>query len=70
MNMEAKKKRGRPPTERGAGNYLPPRILGRVSDEDWALLRSACDASGEALIVWALPLLLREARKRIKAGSK
>lgn len=64
-----KPKRGRPPTSRGAGNWLPPRQLGRVSDEDWALIRQACEVSGEGLIVWGLPLLLPEAKKRIQKNN-
>lgn len=64
--MTQKPKLGRPPSPRGLGNWLPARQLGRVSDEDWAVIREACDVSGQSLIEWGLPLLLREARKRIK----
>ncbi len=64
-----KPKQGRPPSSRGVGNWLPPRQLGRVSDEDWAVIRQACEASGQGLVEWALPLLLREARRRIEKHS-
>lgn len=64
--MTTPRKRGRPPSPRGAGNYLPPRQLGRVSDEDWQLIREACDVSGVGLVEWALPLLLKEARRMVK----
>lgn len=64
--MKQKPKRGRPATARGPYNPNPPRQLGRVSDEDWQLIRDACEASGQSLVEWGLPLLLREARKKLK----
>ena len=42
-----KRKRGRPPTERGSYNPNPARQLGRVSDEDWTLLKEAAQAAGK-----------------------
>lgn len=63
------KKRGRPATARGAYNPNPPRQLGRVSDADWQLIRDACEASGQSLVEWALPLLLREAKRKVRNGA-
>lgn len=61
--MDAKKKRGRPPTSRGAYNALQGRKFGRVSDADWKEIRDACELSGLSLVEWALPVLLRKARR-------
>lgn len=55
--------RGRPPTERGAYNELPGRKFGRVSDADWQEIRAAVDASGLSLVEWALPMMLKKARR-------
>ena len=64
--LDAKKKRGRPPTERGAYNALPGRKLGRVSDADWQEIRNACELSGLSLVQWALPMMLKKARREAK----
>lgn len=58
-----KKKIGRPPTK--YGNYERARQLGRVSDEDWQLLKSAAEQSGLTFTEWALGHLLKQARKEI-----
>jgi len=58
-----KPKRGRPPTERGAYNPNPGRKFGRVSDSEWNEIRAAVDASGLSLVEWALPMLLKKARR-------
>lgn len=63
-SMDAKKKRGRPPTSRGAYNALPGRKFGRVSDSDWQEIRDACELSGLSLVAWALPTLLEKARAK------
>ena len=60
--MDAKKKRGRPPV-RGGNNPLPGRKFGRVSDADWQEIRDAVDASGLSLVQWALPMMLKKARR-------
>lgn len=56
-------KRGRPATDRGAYNPNPPRQFGRISDEDWNELKAACDAAGLSMVEWALPTLLKKARR-------
>ena len=63
--------RGRPATERGAYNPHAPRQLGRVSDEDWTLLKEAAEASGKTFTAWAVPALLKLAvREKKKRGSQ
>lgn len=57
------KKQGRPPTERGAYNPNTARQFGRISDEDWSELQEACEASGLSMVAWALPTLLKKARR-------
>jgi len=59
-------KRGRPATERGAYNPNPARQLGRVSDDDWAILKAAAEDSGKSFTEWALPTLLAKARRELK----
>lgn len=65
--MSDEKKRGRPATDRGAYNPNPARQLGRVSDEEWSEIKEACEAAGQSLVEWALPTLLKKARKEKKS---
>jgi hypothetical protein len=58
--------RGRPATERGAYNPNPARQFGRISDDDWNKLKTAADAAGQSMVEWALPTLLRKARRESK----
>jgi hypothetical protein len=60
------KRQGRPATERGAYNPNPARQLGRISDEDWSELKEAADAAGQSMVEWALPTLLKKARREFK----
>lgn len=62
--MTNEPKRGRPATERGAYNPNPARQLGRVSDEDWTLLKEAAEASGKTFTEWAVGILLKKARSK------
>lgn len=64
------KKQGRPATERGAYNPNPARQFGRVSDEDWNELQEACQASGLSMVAWALPTLLKKARREKTLRNK
>lgn len=59
------KKRGRPATERGAYNPNPARQFGRISDQDWNELKAAADAAGQSMVEWALPTLLKKARREM-----
>lgn len=54
---------GRTPTERGAYNPLPPRQIGRVSDEHWAEIKDAAKRDGKTLTAWAIEILLKAARR-------
>jgi uncharacterized protein (DUF1778 family) len=38
-----------------------------VSDEDWAILKAAAEASGKTFTEWALPTLLKKAKRQEKA---
>ena len=60
---QSKPKRGRPATERGAYNPNPARQFGRVSDADWQEIRNACELSGLSLVQWALPMMLKKAKR-------
>ena len=64
-----KTKRGRPATERGAYNPHPARQLGRVSDEDWAIIKEAAVASQMTFTQWAVGVLLRAAKSKRKTPS-
>ena len=71
MPLKKKTNRGRPPTERGAYNPNDARQFGRVSDADWQEIKDAIEAAGLSLVAWALPTLLRKARREVKdRGSK
>jgi hypothetical protein len=63
------KRQGRPATERGAYNPNPARQLGRISDEDWSELKEAADAAGQSMVEWALPTLLKKARREFKKSK-
>ena len=57
------KKGGRPVEPRGAYNPDPPRQLGRVSDEEWEMLREAASIENKTFTRWALDILLPKAKK-------
>lgn len=61
--MKKHPQRGRPATERGAYNPNPARQFGRIADDDWNELKAACDAAGLSMVEWALPTLLKKARR-------
>jgi hypothetical protein len=62
--MTEPKKRGRPPTERGAYNPNPARQLGRVGDAEWKTLQEAARKAGLPFTRWAVPILLAAAKSR------
>ena len=66
MGLKLEKKRGRPPTDRGAGNPHPGRKLGRVSDDEWLTLQRAAEASGKTFTAWAVSILLLAAKRQSK----
>jgi uncharacterized protein (DUF1778 family) len=63
-------KRGRPPTERGAYNPHPARQLGRVSEEEWELIKAGAEASGKSLTQWGVAELLRAAKRELAKRAK
>jgi hypothetical protein len=64
-----KPQRGRPATERGPYNPNPARQFGRISDDDWSELKEAADAAGQSMVEWALPALLKKARRESKRAK-
>lgn len=64
------KKIGRPTTERGAYNPNPARQFGRVSDEDWEVIKAACEAAEMSLVAWGLPSLLKKARRELQSKGR
>ena len=58
-------KRGRPATERGAYNPNPARQLGRVADDEWNEIKAAAEEAGLSVVAWALPTLLKKARREM-----
>jgi uncharacterized protein (DUF1778 family) len=64
--MRKKHAGGRPPKPPGEKYKTPARQLGRVSDEDWALLQQAAAASGEeSFTAWAVAILIRNAKRQL-----
>lgn len=62
---EDMKKRGRPKT-----GETKRRSLGRVEDEPWKEIQDGAKLTGYNFTQWAVPLLLKEARKLIKRKKK
>lgn len=42
----------------------PARQFGRIDDETWSELRAAAARQGKTFIAWALPILLKAARRK------
>jgi len=57
---------GRPTKDPEDKVLTPARQLGRVSDEDWAILQGAAASSGKSFTKWALEILLRAAKRQGK----
>ncbi|HLB47770.1 MAG TPA: hypothetical protein VJL59_12255 [Anaerolineales bacterium] len=43
----------------------PTRQIGRWSDEDWGIIRSAAAQAGKDVATWAREILLRAARRKL-----
>lgn len=56
---------GRPPKPNKERYRTPQRQLGRVSDEDWKMLKAAAEKRGETFSSWALAVLLRAAKREL-----
>lgn len=63
-----KRKAGRPPTKFGI--YSPPRIIGRVPDELWEIIKQGAWHARKPLSTWAIEILHREAMKEIDKAHK
>jgi len=58
---EKKPRIGRPPKPKGEKYKTTARMLGRVDDETWAILK---EAGGENFTAWAVAVLLRAAKRK------
>jgi hypothetical protein len=41
-----------------------------VSDEDWEIIKAACEAAGMSLVAWGLPSLLKKAQRELKSKGR
>ena len=58
------------PRKNPSEKYETPKRPGwRVNDETWNLLRSAANARGETLVGWAMPILIRAAKRVVSQGK-
>jgi Arc/MetJ family transcription regulator len=57
-----KKPIGRPRVE--TKQHTPARQLGRIDDETWAALQAAAATAGKTFVGWAVPILVRAAKRR------
>ncbi len=69
--MKQKRKSGRPRKPPGERYKTQARQLGRVSNEEWALLQGAANRSGKTFTEWARGILVRAAKRatKTKAGD-
>lgn len=59
------------PKKDPADKYETPKRPGwRVDDETWAMLAAAATAEGKTLVGWALPILVRAAKRTLKATDQ
>lgn len=56
----------RPQKEAKDKFMTPARQFGRISDSDWNLIKAACEAASQSMVEWALPTLLKKARREAK----
>ena len=68
MTKRIPKSQHRKPGPKPTGQ-TPPRMLGRVSDPEWAELQQAAADSGLHFSVWAKKILLETARKQALSGK-
>lgn len=59
----------RPPKPDGEHYETPKRPGWRVDEENWAMLKEAAKKEGKTLVGWALPILVRAA-KRVLGKSR
>jgi hypothetical protein len=65
--MAKKRSVGRPTKPKREKYKTPQRQLGRVDDDTWEVLRSVTEQTGVPFIQWALPVLVKEAKRLLKA---
>lgn len=59
------------PKKDPADKYETPKRPGwRVDDETWQLLTDAAAAEGKTLVGWALPILIRSAKRSLATQKK
>lgn len=63
MQEPIKNKAGRKPKPAGEKYETPKRPGWRVEDEPWELIKAAAAKVGKPLVRWAIPILVREAKK-------
>ncbi len=61
---------GRPRKQAEDRFKTPARQFGRVSDEDWEIIKAACEAAGMSLVAWGLPSLLKKAQRELKSKGR
>lgn len=62
---------GRKPKQPEDRYKTPARQLGRVPDAEWNEIQEAVAASGlDSLVAWAVPALLKKARREKKQRAK
>ena len=44
--------------------YTPPRMLGRVKSDDWAVVKAAAKRAGVPFTRWAIQVLLKAAARQ------
>lgn len=60
----------RPPKKPGEKYSTPPRQIGRISDDVWAIIQAGQAASGLTMTDWATKVLRREAEKILEKSGK
>lgn len=67
--MTTKRKAGRPPKPPGEKYQTPGRRLGRVANEEWAVMQAAAELCGTSFTEWARGILLRAAKRKTKTKA-
>jgi hypothetical protein len=70
MSRLPQQKRGRPEKPEGEKYKTPARQLGRVPDAEWNEIQEAVAAAGISLVAWAVPALLKKARREKQQRAK
>lgn len=68
--MAKKRPVGRPTKPKREKYKTPQRQFGRIGSEDWQTIQDATAHSGIPFTRWALPVVLREARRLLNRPKK